>query len=169
MKTIDLDRMVEVLPGWAKDLSNVRSILLLSACNSEREIFQKLFPRATLSEADENLWNLDQRNEGHWDLIWAAFVFMCAAKPDTWIENMLESAPNLWIMDLVEGWRGGPGGIECATHDRDVMRYHLPGARASWPDAYDLGSRVDLHRHHVYPSEGPNNPRSFISWIRSEK
>lgn len=155
--------MDEVLPLWT-DRVSPQSIIALSADPQEMSALRGMFPNARIEQVGKEGWNLDELFEGQWDLAWTAFTFMCAAEPRKWIDNILVSCQNVWIMDLVEGWRGGPDGAECATNDYDVMRYHLPGHRAVWHAAFDLGSYGDqLKDYRVYSSD--NKSRTFIAWI----
>lgn len=169
MRDVDLEAMKKVLPDWAKLIGPIESIIMSTPDPTEIKALEALFPKARLHVLDERLWNLDKEYPGQFDLFWCVSVFMCAKDPALWLRNILKSCKNIWMVDHVEAWRCGADGQERAVFDRDVMRYHVPGHRAFFDQAFDLGAHLGdkIVDTHVYPVFGPKGDnRSFLMWIK---
>jgi hypothetical protein len=82
------------------------------------------------------------------------------------LRNIFSVCDNVWIGDIIEGWRCGPSGQERAVKDGDVMRYHLQEERAAFDGAYDFEKNCVIIDKVVYRVAGCKTNRSFIVWLK---
>ena len=117
----------------------ITNIALLSPSYKQYEIFRKKFKNVNIVIFNYKSWNLNNKGEHFFDLIYAGNIFHYSSTPEKWFDNVLNCCKLFLIQDLINRKRG-VSDSELGS-DGDIMRYsYEPNFISSYENAFLLNS-----------------------------
>lgn len=160
MREKDLETVARLLDD--PSLQGVKRIAVLSPASDINEIqsAKSRFPDAELEVLTIGSWDISRGpcpGARVFDLTIACGIFMCAADPASWIENVLSCSRFFILQDLVRGQRGHDGS-ETDPDTGDVMRFSWTsrGERARLIEAYDMSVHDSIAASVEFYSDQPS-------------
>jgi hypothetical protein len=163
----DLDVVAAFLSSWSE--RSIASILLISPNRDQYRQFRKAYPAAKIYCSDRPAWDLNERREWRFDLIFASNVFMYSPAPRLWFENVLRSCRHFLVQDLVNRRRSTVPPYLGDDHDAIRYEFRERGVVSEFTGAFDLSVMNDRCEHfEAYAAEHtiPGSARHFIALFR---
>ena len=144
-----------------KEVSDCKNNLIVSPVIEQMNLMCDVFgvcPKMSFKTD----WNLMEKGNNTYDIIFASNVFMYIKEPKIAIENVLDCCKWFVLQDLITYYRGDINGF---ARDGDCMRYSYGELKSNYDLAYDLscmGGKIFFFKHYFIPTNNIN----FITLIK---